>query len=152
MLPILVVGGVIGAVVSAIQGASWISDQVGPSNAASAGGKSAPKSSAEAKTSPFETALAAQAAGQTLPTTPATMTQAIAPTAAPALANVAVPAIASTAAAASLLPATHGTDYDALARMKAGITAYSHVGEHRANHPGATKPKGTEAGGSVSPS
>jgi hypothetical protein len=113
MLPILVVGGVIGAVVSALQGASWISDQLGPSNAASAGGKGAPKSSAEAKTSPFETALAA---------------------------------------AASLLPATHGTDYNALARMKAGITAYSHVGEHRANHPGSTKQQGAEANGSISPS
>lgn len=148
MLPILVVGGVIGAVVSALQGASWISDQLGPSNAASAGGKGAPKSSAEATTSPFETALAAQAAGQTMPTAPATMAPAPALTAP----SVAAPAITGAAAAASLLPATHGTDYNALARMKAGITAYSHVGEHRANHPGSTKQQGAEANGSISPS
>jgi hypothetical protein len=135
MLPVLVVGGIIGAVVSAIQGYSWISDQIGPSNAASVGGKDAPKSSAEATASPFETTLAAQVAGQSVPATPDTVAA----------------AVTSPDPSASLLPMTHGTDYDALARMQAGITAYSHIGEHRSNHPGSAKPQGTAADGSISP-
>jgi len=131
MLPLAIVGGVLGAVVSAIQGASWLSDQIGPSNATSAGGKGAPKAQADARNSPFEAALAAQVAGQTVP----------------ASAN---PVVAATAPATVMAPPTHGTDYDALARMKAGVVAYSHVGEHRANQAGAGKSPGAVADAAVS--
>ena len=31
-------------------------------------------------------------------------------------------------------PSQHGTDYDALARMKAGFAAYNHIGAHHGNH------------------
>ena len=126
MLPLMVVGGVIGAVVSAIQGASWLSDQIGPSNAASAGGKGGVQAQADAKISPFETALAAQVAGQTLP---ASTAGAVAPS--------------SPTLSAGILPVTHSTDYDALARMNAGIAAYSHVGTHHSNHTGAAKSPGS---------
>jgi hypothetical protein len=129
----MVVGGIIGAVVSAIQGASWISDQVGPSNATSAGGKAAPKSSADAKASPFEAALAAQIAGQTVP----------------ASANPVV-AASTPALSAVMPPLTHGTDYDALARMKAGVVAYSHIGEHRANPTGTGSSPGAAGDAAVS--
>jgi hypothetical protein len=133
MLPLAIVGGVIGAVVSAIQGASWLSDQIGPSNATSAGGKGTPKAQADARNSPFEAALAAQVAGQTVP----------------ASANPVV-AAGTPAVSAVMPPLTHGTDYDALARMKAGVVAYSHVGEHRANQAGAGKSPGAIGDAAVS--
>ena len=32
-------------------------------------------------------------------------------------------------------PSQRGTDYDALARMKAGFAAYNHIGAHHGGHP-----------------
>ena len=113
MFPIAIVAGVIGAVVSGAQGASWLSDHIGSTkNTASAGGKSEPTSQTDAKsTSPFEAALAAQVTGQSVPTsTPVTSTQSSLP----------VPPLR--------------TSYDTLARTTAGIAAYSQVGEHRNGH------------------
>jgi len=115
MLPLLVVVGVIGAVVSAVQGGSWLSDQI---DSSSNGGKASATPATEATASPFSAAIAAQVAGQTVPVS--------AP--APANAPVSVPASAS-------VPVLHGPDQDALARMKAGMVAYNHVGEHRNHHP-----------------
>jgi len=112
MFPLLAIGGVIGAVVSVAKGASWLSDQLDSTkNAASAGGKLESRPANEAKTSPFEAALAAQVAGQSLPTSTAT----------------------PSAQVASVTAMQHGTDYDALARMKAGAFAYSHLGEHHSH-------------------
>lgn len=127
MFPLIAIGGVIGAVVSAIQGASWLSDHLDSSKAASAGGKAAAKPPAEAKVSPFEAALAAQAAGQTLPGSGSSAASANSPT-----------------PATAIVPPIHGTDYDTLARMKAGIVAYSHIGERHGNHAGAVKPPGSD--------
>ena len=113
MFPIAIVAGVIGAVVSGAQGASWLSDHIGSTkNTASAGGKSEPTSQTDAKSaSPFEAALAAQVTGQSVPTsTPVTSTQSSLP----------VPPLR--------------TSYDTLARTTAGIAAYSQVGEHRNGH------------------
>ena len=115
MFPIAIVAGVIGAVVSGAQGASWLSDHIGSTkNTASAGGKSEPTSQTDAKSSPsFEAALAAQVTGQSVPTstsTPVTSTQSSVPV------------------------SPLGTSYDTLARTTAGIAAYSQVGEHRNGH------------------
>ena len=114
MFPIAIVAGVIGAVVSGAQGASWLSDHIGSTkNTASVGGKSEPTSQTDAKSSPsFEAALAAQVTGQSVPSS------ASATTATPASAHVAQ---------------QFGTDYDALERAKAGISAYSRVGEHHSS-------------------
>jgi len=113
MLPLLAIGGVIGAVMSVAKGASWLSDQLGTTKgAASAGGKAAPPAATASK-SQFDAALAAQVAGQSVPIQPST------PTAA--------------------LPQQHGTDYATLGRLRAGVAAYSQVAEHRDNHP---KPPG----------
>lgn len=113
MFPIAIIAGVIGAVVSGAQGASWVSDHLDSSKAAaSAGGKSETTSQTDAKSSPrFEAALAAQVAGQSVPASKAvTSTQ-------------------------SSVPVSQiGTDYDTLERTKAGIAAYSQVGEHRNSH------------------
>ncbi|HME24075.1 MAG TPA: hypothetical protein VKI44_22545 [Acetobacteraceae bacterium] len=109
MFPIAIIAGVIGAVVSGVQGASWVSDHLDSSKAAaSAGGKAEAKPQADAKAPSFDAALAAQVTGQSVPaSTPVTSTQ-------------------------SSVPVSQlGTDYDTLARTKAGILAYSHVGEHR---------------------
>jgi hypothetical protein len=122
MLPLMVVGGVIGAVVSAIQGASWLSDQLGPSNAASVGGKGGVQAQADAKASPFEATLTAQVAGQAVP---ASATSAV--------------TLNSPTLSADILPVTHSTDYAALARLNAGLAAYSHVGTRHGNHAGAAK-------------
>jgi hypothetical protein len=104
MFPLMIIGGVIGAVATAVKGGAWLSDQISATqSSASVGGKP----------SPFEGALAAQAAGQTMPAGKA----ALPPTA--------------------LVQPTHGTDYDALARMNAGIVAYNHVGEHHGKHDAA---------------
>ena len=65
----------------------------------------------DAKATSFEAALAAQVAGQGLPTSP--------------------PAPAARVVAAT---PPHGTDYDALARMKAGLFAYGQVGPHHDGH------------------
>jgi hypothetical protein len=112
MLPLLVVGGIIGAVVSAVQGGSWLSDKVDASNnSASVGGKASATPATDTKTSPFAAALAAQVAGQSMPASPA-----VAPV------SSIVP------------PSQYGTDYDALARMNAGLVAYNHIGEHHGNH------------------
>jgi hypothetical protein len=125
MFPLIAIGGAIGAVVSVIQGASWLSGQLDSSKSTtSVGGKPEAKPQAQALSSQFEAALAAQAAGQTLP--------------------AAAGAVAASPASAAILPAAHGTDYDTLARMKAGTVAYSHVGEHRSNRANDAKPTGAE--------
>ena len=67
MLPLLAIGGVIGAVMSIAKGGSWVADQVSDKGAASAGGKTGPKPLTEAQASSFAATLAAQNAGQTLP-------------------------------------------------------------------------------------
>jgi hypothetical protein len=134
MLPLVAIGGVIGAVMSVVKGASWLSDQLGSGNTASVGGKGDAKAATGAATSSFETALAAQAAGQTVPT-------GIAGAAASGSASAVSPTLS-----ASMVSATHGVDQDALARMNAGIAAYSHIGQHHAKHPaGTAKPAGTVA-------
>jgi hypothetical protein len=97
---------------SVAKGASWVSDQVDPTKGtASVGGKGGTKAQIDAKSAPFADALAAQVAGQSMPASPA---------ATPMLIN---------------MPPPHGTDYDALARMKAGFTAYNHIGAHHGDHP-----------------
>jgi len=127
MLPLLAIGGVIGAIMSVAKGASWVSDQIGPASGAEATAKSE-KQAQTAKAAPFEKALAAQAAGPSVPTRG---------TIAPAPA-AAVPAAGP--ASAGILAATHGTDYDSLARMQAGIAAYGSVGERHGHHSGQAKP------------
>jgi hypothetical protein len=125
MLPLIAIGGAISAVASVIKGASWLSDKLGSSQATgAAGAKPAAKPQTSAAIAPFETALAAQAAGQTLPASGSGTAAGKIPTS-----SVTVPLI-------------HGTDYDSLARMQAGMAAYSHIGEHRGNHPGAAKQLG----------
>ena len=119
MFPIAIIAGVIGAVVSTAQGASWASDHLGSSKAASAGGKAAATSQPDAKTSAsFEAALAAQVTGQSVPAGSAT-----------------------TSSAASSVTSTqqYGTDYDTLARTSAGITAYGRAAEHRAGSAPSTQ-------------
>ncbi len=110
MFPIVAIGGVIGAVFSVAKGASWLADQLDSSKStASVGGKGEAKpatSEAATKASPFEAALSAQVAGQTLPASPS----------------------------AASVPVLHAPDYDASARIKAGVVAYNHIGEHRGNH------------------
>jgi hypothetical protein len=119
MFPLLAIGGVIGAVMSIGKGASWLSGQVdSASSGASVGGKGDSKPNAEAKVSAFESTLAAQVAGQSVP--------------------VSASALMPTAA----LPLTHGPDQDVLGRMKAGMLAYNHIGEHRGTH--AKPPMGTD--------
>jgi hypothetical protein len=119
MLPLLVVGGVIGAVMSIAKGASWLSDQVdSATSSAAAGGKAAAPAVADTKTSAFETTLAAQAAGQPLPVNAGNAASAI-------------PASSTTPVSSStMVPELHGSDYEQLARVRAGLFAYSHVGEH----------------------
>jgi hypothetical protein len=117
MFPIAIIAGVIGAVVSTAQGASWASDHLGSAKAAAAGGKVAATSQPDAKTSAsFEAALTAQVTGQSVPASTATT---------------------STAASSVTSTQQYGTDYDSLARTNAGITAYGRAGEHQT---GTAKP------------
>ncbi len=123
MLPLIVGAiGAIGAVVSAIKGGSWVSDQIGAAKSgASVGGKTAGTSQTDAAAAPFAAALAAQAAGQTLPTSSSGV-------------------VAATGSAAPSTPAVlpiHSSQYDVLARVNAGIAAYNKVGQHQATHAGA---------------
>lgn len=114
MLPLLAVGGVIGAIMSVAKGASWVSDQIsGTKGTGSAGGKAGPTPLTDAQASAFATTLAAQTAGQSLP--PST--------------PVATPP--------NLVPHVNGPDYSMLERMKAGVAAYTQIGEHYGNHAGA---------------
>ena len=69
--------------------------------------------------SSFSATLAAQAAGQGMPTSTL--------------------ATASPAPASSMIPQLHGTDYDSLARLQAGTFAYSHIGEQHKHHAGEAK-------------
>jgi hypothetical protein len=117
MFPLIAVGGAIGAAFSIAQGASWLADKLGSDKAAtSAGGKADARPQAVAKGSAFEAALTAQAAGQVLP------------------AGSGNPVATGIPSSAALIQPPHGTDYDALARMKAGILAYGHAGERRDDH------------------
>ena len=130
MLPLLAIGGVIGAVMSIGKGASWLADQLAPTNEA---GASADKSTAKPQTamsSAFETALAAQAAGQTVPGAGN-----IAPTPTTTPSTVAAPG--------GIIQLAHGTDYDVQARIQAGIAAYGNIGDRHGQHGGAAKPQGT---------
>ena len=127
MLPLLVIGGVIGAIASIAKGGSWLSDQIsGSDGTASAGGKGGLAPLTEAQLSSFAATLAAQAAGQGVPTS--------------ALATVTPPAPAST-----MIPQLHGTDYDSLARLQAGTFAYSHIGEQHKHHADANRMMPTAA-------
>ena len=118
MLPLLAVGGVIGAVMSIAKGASWLSDQFdSATSSASAGGK-ADAVPTDAKASSFETTLAAQAAGQAVP---------------PGVSDVASTTMTGPVASPTMMPALHGTDYEALARMRAGLFAYSHQNQNQSD-------------------
>jgi hypothetical protein len=105
MFPLIAIAGAISAVASVAKGASWLSAHVGAAKTASADGNAHGKPQTSAKASPFEAVLAAQAAGQTLPVS------------------------------ARHQPTARCTaPTDALARMKAGLVAYNHVGEHHGKH------------------
>jgi hypothetical protein len=121
MLPLIAIGGVISAVASVFKGASWLSDKLSSSSTAASAVNPAAKT--DAKFAPFEAALKAQVAGQTLPGSSAGAT-------------------AATSLAPSAVSLIHGTDYDSLSRMQAGMAAYSHIGEHHGSHPGAANPPG----------
>jgi hypothetical protein len=112
MFPIVAIGGVISAVASVAKGVSWLSDKLDSTKGASEGGGGDARSTTAARASQFEAVLAAQAAGQSVPPSPSAATS-----------------------PANVPPHQHGPDYDSLARMQAGMAAYSHVGEHRGNHP-----------------
>jgi hypothetical protein len=128
MFPLIAIAGVISAVATTIKGASWLSDKVGSSQAApSAGAKAGAKAQTDARSSAFEAALAAQAAGQTVPGSGS---------------GTAAGTIQPSSAA---VPLIHGTDYGSLARMQAGMAAYSHIGEHHGNYPGAANQPGNAA-------
>jgi hypothetical protein len=117
MFPLVAIGGAIGAVMSIAKGASWLSDQISDKGAASAGGKAGPKPLTEAQASAFAATLAAQTAGQTVPASPASPPPAV-----------------------SAMPQVTGPDENAAARAKAGVLAYSHIGEHHGHRAGAIKP------------
>jgi hypothetical protein len=122
MLPLVAIGGVVGAVMSIAKGASWLADQVSDKGAASAGGKTGPKPLTEAEASAFAATLAAQGAGQTLPT------------------GTAIPStVVSPATSVAVAPQMFGPDENAAARAKAGVLAYSHIGEHHGHRAGAIK-------------
>jgi len=111
MLPLIAIGGVIGAVMSLAKGASWLSDQLEQPTGASAGGKVDTTAASDASASAFEAALTAQSAGSPVPAGPSAS---------------ATPATTTVAATQ-----THGTDYASLARMHAGLFAYSYIGERQ---------------------
>jgi hypothetical protein len=125
VLPLIAIGGVIGVIVSAAKGASWLSDQVGSANGSgSAGGKKGPTPLSNQQASSFAATLAAQTAGQGLP---------------PSL---------PVATSPSAVPQLNGTDYVMLDRMQAGLSAYDQVGERYGSHAGAiAQPEGNNSGG-----
>jgi hypothetical protein len=118
MLPIAIVGGAIGAIVSIAKGVEWVSEKVDSSQGAgSAGGKSAPAKLTVAQAASFSAALAAQTAGQVLP-----------------------PSLPLDTGPIST-PQMNGTDYAILDHIRAGTTAYNQVGEHYGHHAGAIAPQ-----------
>ena len=119
MLPLIAVGGVVGAIVSAAKGVSWLSDQIGSAqNSGSAGNKPGPTPLSKEQASAFAATLAAQSAGQGLP---------------PSL---------PVSTATNAVPQLSGTDYAMLDRVKAGLAAYDRVGERHGNHAGAVAQPG----------
>ena len=116
MLPLLAIGGVIGALMSIGKGASWVADQLAPAHDATATADKSAATPQTAQAAAFETALAAQAAGQTVPGANNAVQP---PSAAPAMSSL----------SGSIIQLTHGTDYDVQARIQAGIAAYGNVGE-----------------------
>ncbi len=121
MFPIIAIAGVIGAVASVAKGADWAAEKLAAIRAdRTPAEKTSGNAKLDAAKSGFEQALAAQAAGQAMPSS-------------------AVAASGKTAPAA-VVPVSHGTDYDSLARIRAGVAAYGHVGERREDHGWPTRP------------
>jgi hypothetical protein len=127
MFPIIAVAGAISAAASVIKGAAWLADQFDSTKAAAADGKTVAKPRTEAKVSPFEAALAAQAAGQSVPGRGAD----------------AAPAKNSTPFV--MARPANGIDYDSLARMQAGLAAYGHVGDRHGQDPREPSGRGEDA-------
>lgn len=114
MLPLVVIGGVVGAIATAAKGISWLSDHIeSAQGSGSAGGKPGPTPLSKEQASAFAATLAAQTAGQGLP---------------PSLPLSPAP---------NAVPQINGTDYAILDRVKAGLAAYDRVGERHGNHAGA---------------
>jgi hypothetical protein len=127
MLPLLAIGGVIGALFSIGKGASWVAEHATPSQEGSASADKSAGTAQSAQAAAFSAALAAQGAGQSVP--------------GPAVAALAPGAAATTVApTGGIVTLTQGTDYDTLARVQAGIAAYGKVGDGHAAHGGAVSP------------
>ena len=106
---------------SVAKAADWLSDKLDSTKGSgSVGGKPEPAKLTEAQASAFAATLAAQNAGQGLPPSLPVSTAPIA------------------------IPQLSGTDYAMLDRIKAGLSAYDHVGEHRGNHTAAVAPPGDD--------
>jgi hypothetical protein len=126
MFPLIAIGGAISAVVSVVHGTSWLSGKLGMAKSAAAAGPTATANpQTNALSSRFEAALAAQATGQTLP-------------------GSTIGGAAKSPTLPAMTPLIHGTDYDSLARMNAGMAAYSQIGEHHGNRAGVTRAPGAD--------
>jgi hypothetical protein len=122
MFPLIAIGGAISAVVSVVHGTSWLSGKLGMAKSAAAAG---PTATANPQTNALSSRFEAQATGQILP-------------------GSTIGGAAKSPTLPAMTPLIHGTDYDSLARMNAGMAAYSQIGEHHGNRAGVTRAPGAD--------
>ena len=126
MVPILAIASVVSATAAVIKGAVWLADQMSSDGKAGpVADKGAPKPGDAAASGPFQAALSAQMAGQTMPGAPTVPPISGAPTA--------PGAPVSTDATVATLQLSKD---DVRARVQAGMTAYGRVGERHAEPTG----------------
>ncbi len=129
MVPILAIASVVSATAAVIKGAVWLADQISSDGKAGpVADKGAPKPGDAAASGPFQAALSAQMAGQTMPGAPTVPPVSGAPTAPGA-------PVSADATVATLQLSKD----DVRARVQAGMTAYGRVGERH------TEPTGLSA-------
>ena len=137
MFPILAIASVVSATAAVIKGAVWLADQMSNDDkAAPVAEKGAAKSGDAAASGPFQAALSAQMAGQTMPG---------APTVPPVSGSPTTPSAAvSTDATVATLQLSKD---DVRARVQAGMTAYGRVGERHAEPTGLSAARDERPGG-----
>lgn len=141
MFPILAIASAVSATAAVIKGAVWLADQLSSDGkAGQVAEKGVPKSGDAAVSGPFQAALSAQMAGQTMPGAPTVSPVSVAPSPPGA-------AVSADATVATLQLSKE----DVRARVQAGMTAYGRVGDRQPEHRGQSDEHSVPSGGRARP-
>ncbi len=141
MFPILAIASAVSATAAVIKGAVWLADQLSSDGkAGQIADKGAPKPGDAAVSGPFQAALSAQMAGQTMPGAPTVPPVSLAPS------SPGAPVSAEATVATLQL-----SKDDVRARVQAGMTAYGLVGDRQPDHRGQSDDDSVPSAGRARP-